>query len=95
MWDAPDEFRPERFVGNGVDFTGRNFELIPFGAGRRICPGICFGMAIVELAVANLLFKFDWSISEGRKEEKINMDELFGMSVRKKTKLCAIATSHY
>ena len=62
VWDEPDEFRPERFVGSGIDFRGSDFQLVPFGSGRRICPGINFAAAAMELAVANLVHRFDWEM---------------------------------
>ncbi|KAH7866181.1 hypothetical protein Vadar_016771 [Vaccinium darrowii] len=58
-WDQPEEFLPERFANNLVDFRGQDFQFIPFGAGRRGCPGISFGVMEVELVLANLLYWFD------------------------------------
>ncbi|RVX15072.1 Cytochrome P450 71B20 [Vitis vinifera] len=54
-WENPEEFIPERFLGSSVDFRGQNYKLIPFGAGRRVCPGIHIGAVTVELTLANLL----------------------------------------
>ncbi|KAG5522984.1 hypothetical protein RHGRI_034955 [Rhododendron griersonianum] len=65
-WDEPEEFRPERFLnGRSIDFRGHDFELIPFGAGRRGCPGIQFAAVVDELAVANLVHKFDFALPNG------------------------------
>ncbi|PQP94009.1 cytochrome P450 71A24-like [Prunus yedoensis var. nudiflora] len=49
LYDKPEEYEPERFLNNGIDYRGNDFELIPFGAGRRVCPGIQFAMAVNEL----------------------------------------------
>ncbi|XP_037472490.1 dolabradiene monooxygenase-like [Triticum dicoccoides] len=84
--DAPDVFRPERFEGEaaGADFRGTDFSFLPFGAGRRMCPGIEFGLANVELALASLLFHFDW---EGTPPGELDMAEVFGITVRRKAGL--------
>ncbi|XVF08818.1 hypothetical protein REPUB_Repub07fG0036200 [Reevesia pubescens] len=59
LWDRPEIFVPGRFANNPIDFRGQNFEFIPFGVGRGGCPGISFGVAILEFVIANLLYWFD------------------------------------
>ncbi|XP_042011686.1 cytochrome P450 71A9-like [Salvia splendens] len=93
IWKNPREFSPERFEDSDVDFRGQHFELLPFGAGRRGCPGINFSIPVVELAVANLLFRFDWKLPEGISAKDIDMDESIGIVMHKKTPLCLIACS--
>ncbi|XP_012465548.1 cytochrome P450 71D10 [Gossypium raimondii] len=90
-WVEPEKFEPERFINSSVDFVGTNFEFIPFGAGRRICPGILFAVPNVELPLAQLLFHFDWKLP---KQEDIDMTEEFGLSVRRKTELMLIPTPY-
>ncbi|CAI0409983.1 unnamed protein product [Linum tenue] len=86
-WVDPDCFRPERFEGSVVDFRGTNFELIPFGGGRRICPGISFATANIDLALAQMLYHFDWKFPEGMTHEEMDMSEIFGITARKKHNL--------
>jgi cytochrome P450 len=79
-WNAPEEFRPERFLGLGgntaaVDFRGSDYQLIPFGAGRRVCPGINFALPVVELALASLLHHFEWSLPADMRPEDVDMGE--------------------
>ncbi|KAH9720529.1 cytochrome P450 71A22 [Citrus sinensis] len=63
--NIPFEFRPERFLNSSIDLKGNNFVLIPFGVGRRGCPGMNFAMPLSELALANLLHRFDWKLPPG------------------------------
>ncbi|KAJ6797269.1 cytochrome P450 89A2-like [Iris pallida] len=76
-WEEPMAFRPERFLeggdGSGVDITGsREIKMMPFGAGRRMCPG--FGLALLHLEyfVANLVREFEWKAAEG---EEVDLSE--------------------
>nr|XP_017242638.1 PREDICTED: cytochrome P450 71A9-like [Daucus carota subsp. sativus] len=89
-WDNPDEFLPERFIESSIDFRGHDFELIPFGAGRRICPGISMGAATTELVLANLLYSFDWELPAGKNREDIDMATKPGLTVHKKNHLCLV-----
>ncbi|XVF03639.1 hypothetical protein REPUB_Repub05bG0010400 [Reevesia pubescens] len=91
-WPEPEKFYPERFLNSSVDFMGTNFEFIPFGAGRRICPGILFALPNVELPLAQLLFHFDWKLPNGMKQEDLDMTEAFGMTVRCKNELVLVPT---
>ncbi|XP_037467854.1 zealexin A1 synthase-like [Triticum dicoccoides] len=89
-----EEFRPERFEEEGaaaaLDFRGTDFELLPFGAGRRMCPGITFGLAVIELALASLLFHFNWELPGGTVE--LDMAETFGVTAKMKNDLWLHAT---
>ncbi|CAL1385447.1 unnamed protein product [Linum trigynum] len=89
-WTEAERFYPERFMKCSADYKGPDFQFIPFGAGRRICPGISFGMAVVKLTLANLLFHFDWTLPTGQKN--INMTECFGMTLRRQYALHLIPT---
>ncbi|KAF5782488.1 putative cytochrome P450 [Helianthus annuus] len=65
-WDRPQVFEPERFMGSSVDYKGTDFELIPFGSGRRVCPGMSLGAATVEVPLSNLVYSFDWEMPGGQ-----------------------------
>ncbi|KAL5205529.1 hypothetical protein ABZP36_033738 [Zizania latifolia] len=79
-WEAPAEFRPERFVGTAVDFRGNDHKLIPFGAGRRMCPGISLALLGLEMAVASLLYHFDWELPDGVDAPALDIAEAPGLT---------------
>nr|AHZ31753.1 flavonoid 3'-hydroxylase [Viola x wittrockiana] len=87
VWAQPLEFRPERFLPGGekasVDVRGNDFELIPFGAGRRICAGMSLGLRMVQLMTATLVHAFDWDLEEGVDPLKLNMDEAYGLTLQR------------
>ncbi|KAK7330554.1 hypothetical protein VNO77_24749 [Canavalia gladiata] len=89
FWESPEQFLPERFENNETDLKGQDFQFIPFGFGRRGCPGINFGLASVEYVLANLLYWFDWKLPESSDTLKqyIDMSETFGLVVSKKKPL--------
>ncbi|KAI3512863.1 hypothetical protein L1887_20184 [Cichorium endivia] len=89
-WDNPEEFMPERFLNNSIEYNGLNFEWLPFGAGRRGCPGIQFTMVLMELALANLVYKFDFTLPHGIKNEELDMTEKIGITLRMKSSLMVI-----
>ena len=84
-----EEFRPERHLHSSVDFRGQDFELIPFGAGRRICPAISFAVVLNEVVLANLVHQFGWISTEDQAE----VAESTGIAIHRMFPLYAIASS--
>lgn len=94
FWKEPDQFIPERFLNSPIDFKGQHFNFIPFGSGRRGCPGILFGIANIELVLANLIQKFDWALPKRADGKTLDMMEHPGVTSHRKNPLLAIATPH-
>jgi len=90
VWERPLEFDPDRFVGSTVDVRGTDFQVIPFGAGRRICAGVSMGIRMVQLMLASLLHSFDWSLPEGQQPENLDMAEAYGLTLQKAVPLLAV-----
>ncbi|KAG7546545.1 Cytochrome P450 superfamily [Arabidopsis suecica] len=86
-WDEPNEFRPERFLENSLDFNGGDFKYLPFGSGRRICAAINMAERLVLFNIASLLHSFDWKAPQGQKFE---VEEKFGLVLKLKSPLVAI-----
>jgi cytochrome P450 len=88
-WENAEEFMPERFMEESVDaasdFLGNDFRFLPFGSGRRMCPGINFTTATFEIILANLIYHFNWELPLG--STHIDMSESYGLDVHRKEKL--------
>ncbi|KAF8024316.1 hypothetical protein BT93_F1490 [Corymbia citriodora subsp. variegata] len=91
IWSDPLEFRPERFLTThkNLDVRGQNFELIPFGSGRRMCPGINLAMQLISLSLAAILHGFDITTLA---DEPVDMAEAIGMTNLKATPLEVLVT---
>ena len=76
-------FSPERFMGSDIDVKGRNYEVAPFGGGRRICPGLQLANRMLMLMLGSLINSFDWELEGGMKPEDMNMDDKFGITLQK------------
>ncbi|KAK9055582.1 hypothetical protein SSX86_026666 [Deinandra increscens subsp. villosa] len=90
IWDDPHNFRPERFLGRDVDVKGQHFELLPFGSGRRMCPGYNLGLKMMRSALGNLLHGFHWNLAEDMSIEDIDMEEVYGLSTQRKFPLVVV-----
>lgn len=93
VWENPNDFNPERFFTQKnakIDPRGNDFELIPFGAGRRICAGTRMGIVLVEYILGTLVHSFDWKLAKG--VDELNMDEAFGLALQKAVPLSAMVS---
>lgn len=87
IWDDPTSFQPKRFLESGRDFKGTDFEFVPFGSGRRMCPGLPMAARKVPLIVASLIHTFDWYLPGYKDMSKLDMDEVYRLALRKKKPL--------
>ncbi|GMH29836.1 hypothetical protein Nepgr_031679 [Nepenthes gracilis] len=88
VWEAANSFIPERFMESNIDVKGGNFELLPFGAGRRICLGMPLANRMVPYMLGSLIHSFNWKLEDGIVH--MNMDDKFGFTVMKALPLRAI-----
>ncbi|XP_019085400.1 PREDICTED: cytochrome P450 71B3-like [Camelina sativa] len=93
LWRNPEEFNPDRFIDCPIDYKGNNFEMLPFGSGRKICPGMAFGIATIELTLLNLLYFFDWRLPGESKD--IDMEEAGDTTIVKKVPLELIPVPYH
>ena len=90
LWKNPQEFYPERFIGKEIDVKGQDYELLPFGSGRRMCPGYSLGLKVVQSTLANLLHGYNWKLPSDMNPEDLDMEEIFGLSTPRKFPLVTI-----
>ncbi|KAK3012152.1 hypothetical protein RJ639_010451 [Escallonia herrerae] len=89
-WESPDTFMPERFLGSELDFRGQHFAFLPFGSGRRMCPGMPLAQRVVSLMIASLVYHFEWQLPQGVTPENLDMNEKFGLTLERATPLLAV-----
>ncbi|KAL3525730.1 hypothetical protein ACH5RR_014102 [Cinchona calisaya] len=90
VWENALVFKPERFLESEIDIRGQDFELIPFGAGRRICPGLSLAARMVPAMLGSLLNSFDWKLEGGIEPKELDMEEKFGITLQKAHPLLAV-----
>ncbi|KAI5328595.1 hypothetical protein L3X38_027992 [Prunus dulcis] len=88
-WEDPLDFDPDRFLHIKGDYSGSDFNYLPFGSGRRICAGTAMVERMVVYTLATLLHSFDWKLPLG---EKLDLSEKFGIVMKKKIPLVLIPT---
>ncbi|WOG98511.1 hypothetical protein DCAR_0417854 [Daucus carota subsp. sativus] len=89
-WPDAESFKPERFQESSVDFRGTDFEYIPFGAGRRMCPGMWLALPTMMLPLAQMLYHYDWKLPDGLKNEELDMSEAYGITSARKQDLYVV-----
>ncbi|CAN6167147.1 unnamed protein product [Urochloa humidicola] len=92
VWPDPEAFSPERFAGCGeAEFRGKDrLEFMPFGAGRRTCPGTPMATRVVTLLLASVLHALEWRLPEGMQPEDVDVRDRFGTSLNMVTPLRAV-----
>ncbi|KAK4280822.1 hypothetical protein QN277_012393 [Acacia crassicarpa] len=91
VWsDNVEAFYPERFVNSNVDLRGKDFQLIPFGSGRRGCPGMQLGLIAVKFVIAQLMHCFKWELPSGISPDELDMAENFGLLLPRASHLLAL-----
>ncbi|KAL4198233.1 hypothetical protein AMTRI_Chr03g44850 [Amborella trichopoda] len=101
-WEDPLKFKPERFIvesgGTNVDVKGQNFHLLPFGSGRRMCPGTSLALLVVETALASLIQCFDFRVHNSSQDmggNKVDMEEGRGMTLPRAHPLICSPVAHF
>ncbi|KAM3288919.1 cytochrome 98A3-like [Capsicum chacoense] len=92
IWKDPLQFWPERFMKEDVDMKGHDYRLLPFGSGRRICPGMNLAINLVTSMLAHLLHHFVWSLPNGVEVKDVDMMESPGIVTYMQTPLHIVPT---
>ncbi|GJR78425.1 cytochrome P450 71A4-like protein [Tanacetum coccineum] len=92
IWEEHEEFKPERFINSHFDYRANHYGFIPFGGGKRGCPGINFANTLMELILANVVYKFDFALANGERAETLDMSETSSLTISRKNHLLLVAT---
>ncbi|CAM6128027.1 unnamed protein product [Calypogeia fissa] len=90
VWERPLEFDPDRFLNSTTDFKGQHFEFLPFGSGRRMCPGVSLAKLMVSYSLSLLVHALDLALPDGQKPEELDMSETFGLVLNKRLPLTVL-----
>lgn len=93
LWDDPFSFKPERFLNTNIDYKGQDFEFLPFGAGRRMCPGLPFATKQMHLILAYLVYHFEWSLPNNGDPLMLDMNEKYAVPLQRQKPLLLVPTS--
>jgi cytochrome P450 len=91
-WTDASEFIPERFGSEKVNYGGLDFRFFPGVAGQRMSPGMMFGVSNIQIALASLLYHFDWNLPNGGDPKELDMAEEYGITTHRRTQLLLNAT---
>lgn len=89
-WDDPLSFNPERFLVSGLDYKGNDYKYLPFGSGRRMCPGQPMAAKVVPLILGTLIHLFDWSLPGDMDPANLDMEEKNSITLVKEKHLCLV-----
>ncbi|KAJ9158738.1 hypothetical protein P3X46_024295 [Hevea brasiliensis] len=96
LWNNPNEFCPERFLQeheNQKEIKRQNFSFLPFGGGRRMCPGSHLAFSLINITIASMIQCFDWkAVGDGG---KVNMEAKSGFSLCLAHPLLCFPVIHY
>ncbi|XP_071718303.1 germacrene A hydroxylase-like [Rutidosis leptorrhynchoides] len=93
-WVNPERFVPERFKESSISMMGTDFEYLPFGSGRRMCPGIMLGLANLDLPLAMLLYHFNWELPNNEAPEELEMTDSLGATLKRKNDLFLVPSPY-
>lgn len=89
-WENPLTFDPDRFLESDIDLKGSDFRYLPFGSGRRMCPGLPMGLLQVSLILATLIRYFDWCLPNNEDPSKLDLNGKVGITYHMEKPLCLI-----
>nr|GEW82188.1 cytochrome P450 93A3-like [Tanacetum cinerariifolium] len=89
-WDDPLEFSPERFEGSQVDVRGQHFHMLPFGSGRRMCPGTSLAMQVAQVTLGVMVQCFEWKAGEKGDMAQVDMEEGHGITLPRANPLICV-----
>ncbi|XP_024980899.1 cytochrome P450 93A2-like [Cynara cardunculus var. scolymus] len=89
-WENPLEFRPERFIEKHLDVRGQHFHFLPFGSGRRMCPGVSLGLMVIHVTLGSMIQCFDWMARKDGDLTSLDMEEGVGITMPRANPLVCV-----